>query len=275
MTVNRWTPGRRTPARSDSSSYGDRAVSRRQRVTFVRDRRSGRGHFTPRGTVRQECDGHINDLSAIRARPRLRRPRRALAGPLLRSRTFECARSGAPSRLRLNHRSRGPAKYLFWRPRRGLRSPRARLPAARDPCQKPRWVSQFETAVARAGQILVQRRCWQAFDGDSAPNRAPTGIVQPRRRSSSAQCSREEALGKNGRSPASCRRYFPHVGLRAAPTSKMPVGVDSGHESGRGWRSRTPRPRSDLNLRPSAARGTSSWMHSNVRNAGGDSQPAH
>ena len=33
------------------------------------DRRSGRGHFTSRGTVRQECDGHINDLSAIRARP--------------------------------------------------------------------------------------------------------------------------------------------------------------------------------------------------------------
>jgi hypothetical protein len=187
MTVNRWTPGRRTPARSDSSSYGDRAVSRRQRVTIVRDRRSGRGHFTPRGTVRQECDGHINDLSAIRARPRLRRPRRALAGPLLRSRTFECARSGAPSRLRLNHRSRGPAKYLFWRPRRALPSPRGSIsPPAPRSLPKASLGGAIRNCRPSRGPILAQRRCREALDDDSAGNRAPTAIVQLGRRSSVA-----------------------------------------------------------------------------------------
>jgi len=112
MTVNRWTPGRRTPARSDSSSYGDRAVSRRQRVTFVRDRRSGRGHFTPRGTVRQECDGHINDLSAIRARPRPGSSGSTLPSP--RGRSPRGRRSLPNSSLggaiRNSHRSRGPIR---------------------------------------------------------------------------------------------------------------------------------------------------------------------
>ncbi len=165
---------------------------------------------------------------------------------------------------------------------RGRPGPRCRLRAvdrhaAGDPCQIPRWMALFETAVARVGQSLSNA----AAGKHSTTIRPRMGL---RRASSSRAGDRAvpSVLGRRHlaktdarRGPAHCRPYFPLIDPRAAPTSKMPAGAGSGHESGRGGGLRTPRPCSDLNIRPSAARGTSSWLHSNVRNAGGDSTRAH
>ena len=199
------------------------------------NRRTGHGHFTSRGTVRQECDGHINDMSAIRAR---RRPGR-------------------------------PTPFLW--------SPRGRLP--RGPRSLPN--------ASLGGAISKLPSLARANSSNAAAGKHSTAI-RPRiglRRDSSGHAGERavpSVLGRRHlaktdarRGPAHCRPYFPLIDPRAAPTSKMPAGAGSGHESGRGGGLRTPRPCSDLNIRPSAARGTSSWLHSNVRNAGGDSTRAH
>ena len=107
---------------------------------------------------------------------------------------------------------------------------------ARDPCQMPRWAALFETAVARAGQS----------SSNAAAGKHST-TIRPRiglRRASSSRAGDRALLSVLGRrhwartdarsGPAQCRPYFPPIGPRAAPTSKMPAGAGSGHESGQG-----------------------------------------
>src|SRR5712671_1151930 len=76
------------------------------------NRRTGHGHFTSRGTVRQECDGHINDMSAIRARRRPGRPTPCLWSP--RGRLPRGPRSlpnaSLDGAIRNSRRSRGPIR---------------------------------------------------------------------------------------------------------------------------------------------------------------------
>jgi hypothetical protein len=88
------------------------------------DRRTGRGHLTPRATVRQECDEHINDRSSIRARPWL-------------GRQFRGRRAAAPALWS----PRGPTRMLDHF-------------AAIDSSPMPRCISVFATTVRRANRPL-------------------------------------------------------------------------------------------------------------------------